>query len=50
MFTFAVLKDKMRIFMMDTQLVTGFFSLCFLEQRSLKVQLSAHGVHEILYS
>jgi len=28
---------------MDTQIVTGFFSLRFLEQRSLKVQLSAYG-------
>jgi hypothetical protein len=27
MFIFAVLKDKMRIFVMDTQLVTEFFSL-----------------------
>lgn len=28
---------------MDTQLVTQGFSLCFLEQRSLEVQLSAYG-------
>jgi len=43
MFIFAVLKDKMRIFVMDTQLVTQFFSLCFLEKRGLKVQPSAYG-------
>jgi hypothetical protein len=44
MFIFAILKNKMRIFVMDTQLVTEFFSLCLLEQRGLKVQLSAYGV------
>jgi len=43
MFIFVVLMDKIRIFVMDTQLVTEFFSLCFLEQRGLKVQLSAYG-------